>query len=72
MIIQDEDYRLVYPVLNCNSLAVMGEDLANKTPEMISKMQPFLQFRDNVVILTMIPPKTLTQLQQMKKNLYPY
>ena len=49
--------------------AVMGEDLANKTPEMISKMQPFLQFRDNIVILATILPKTLTKLQQMKKKL---
>ena len=47
----------------------MGEDLANKTPEMISKMQPFLQFRDNIAVLATILPKTLTQLQQMKKNL---
>ena len=48
---------------------VMGEDLANKTPEMISKMPPFLQFRDNIAVLATILPKTLTQLQQMKKNL---
>ena len=39
--------------------AVMGEDLANKTPQLISKMRHFLQFRYNIPVLATILPKNI-------------
>ena len=49
--------------------AVMSENLANKTPQLISKTRHFIQFRYNIPVLTTILPKNI---QPYKKNLKPH
>ena len=49
--------------------ALMSENLANKTPQLISKTRHFIQFRYNIPVLTTILPKNI---QPYKKNLKPH
>ena len=49
--------------------AVMSENLANKTPQLISKTRHFIHFRYNIPVLTTILPKNI---QPFKKNLKPH